>query len=219
VRRVTQPLLIGAWARCCARVVVEWVPPATPVQGPCILAATPHHHWLDAFAVQAALAGWWRTVTVTNRDFSEYFAPDAGVPLATRLGVGLAYHLLWPLVFGFVIVPNAGDTRAGLFELGRAIDRGLSPLAFPKGLAPPGEDNPRHEPGIALMAIQTGLPVVPVRIEGNDGLTLRPGRSRPAVTVRVGAALAVSPSAAVADVVEGLEAAFARLSAAARAGG
>jgi long-chain acyl-CoA synthetase len=195
-------------------VAVETDPDAADPPDPCIVVAAPHRHWLDGFAVQAALPRGRRTVTVTNRDFAEHFAPVPGTPRRERLAVGLAYHLLWPLVFSFVILPRFGGTREGLQELGRLVDRGLSPIAFPKGLAPPGEAGPRHESGIALMAVQTGLPVVPVWLAGNDALRVRPRRGAARVVVRVGAPIPVGPATRVPELVARIEAAFDGLAAA-----
>jgi long-chain acyl-CoA synthetase len=211
LRRVSQPLLIGTWSRSSIALAVEAAVPAGALPRPAIIAATPHHHWLDVFAVQAALPGRWPTVTVTNRDFSEYFAPSPGIPRRTRVSVGLAYYALMPLCFDFAIIPNYGSTRAGLYELGRAIERGLSPIVFPRGLAPPGTDNRRHEPGVAMMAIESGLPLIPVVIEGNDHLRVWPAGRRARVTVRLGTPLAVGPGADAADLIERLEAAYDRL--------
>jgi long-chain acyl-CoA synthetase len=210
LRVLTRPVIVGSWAHLSTGITVEH--PKRWPRGPCILAVAPHRHWLDAFAVQAALPRNRPVATVTNRDFAEYFAPSRDVPLHTRLQVGLAYHALWPAVFEFVIVPNYGSTREGLQELGRAIDRGLSAISFPKGLAPPGRPNPRHETGVAQLAIDTETPVVPVWLEGNDGLGLLPGRRRPQVTVRFGAAIRVRPQTSPAELVGQVEVAYDRLS-------
>ena len=213
MRLATRPLLVGSWAHLAAEVSV--VQDRRP-RGQCILAVAPHRHWLDAFAVQAALPAGTRTITVTNRDFAEHFATTDNVPRRARFAVGFAYHLLWPMVFQFAIVPNYGSTGEGLQELGTAIDRGLSPISFPKGLAPPGQPNPRHEPGIAELATQTELPVVPVWLDGNDELGVLPGRRRPRVTVRFGELIPVGPRTEPNEVVERVEAAYELL---ARAGG
>jgi 1-acyl-sn-glycerol-3-phosphate acyltransferase len=177
----------------------------------------PHRHWLDAFAVQAALPSGIRTITVTNRDFAEHFAPTAGTPRRTQLSVGVAYNVLWPLVFEFAIVPNFGSTREGLQELGRAISRGLSPISFPKGLAPPGSPNPRHEAGIASLATQTETPVVPIWLEGNDELRVLSRGRRPKVRVHFGDPIPVGWRTAPAEIVDRVELAYEAL--AANAGG
>lgn len=212
LRRVTRPVLVGLWAGVSARITATPAPGAADFRGPCIVAVAPHRHWLDAFVAQTALPRGHRTLTVTNRDFAEYFAPAPGTPRRTRLAVGLAYHLLWPLVFPFVILPNFGSTREGMHELGRLIDRGITPMAFPKGLAPPGQPNPRHEPGIAVMAMQTGLPVVPVWLTGTDDLTVWPARHRPRISVRIGAPLPPAPDGSADELVARIEAAFTVLS-------
>ena len=112
LRLVTRPPLVGGWARAAASVSVAG--PRPQARGPCIYAVAPHRHWLDAFAVQAALPPRTRTITVTNRDFVEHFAPSADDSRRERISVGLAYHVLWPLVFEFAIVPRFGSTREGL---------------------------------------------------------------------------------------------------------
>ena len=208
LRRVTAPVLIGGWARYSVRHVTECAHASARLAGPCIVVAAPHHHWLDAFAVWAAIPRRWRVVTVTNRDFSEWFAPDPRIRWQTRLGVGLAYHLLWPLVFSFVIVPNFGSTRAGLYDLGQAIDAGMTTISFPWGLVAYGESNAHHQPGIAMMALETGLPIVPVWIASCGRLPVWPRRNRPRVIVRVGEPIAVVPTMTVEGVVERIEAAF-----------
>jgi 1-acyl-sn-glycerol-3-phosphate acyltransferase len=198
-------LLVGGWAHVSARVTAER--PASWRRGSVIVAAAPHRHWLDGFAVQAALPRGLRTITVTNRDFAERHAPAR----RDRAAMGLAYHVFWPLAFEFAIVPNYGSTRVGLNELGSALDRGLSAISFPKGLAPPDRPNPRHEPGMAAIAIQSETPIVPAWLEGNDELAVLPRHGRPHVTVRFGAPIEVRARMTPDEVVERVEEAFAAL--------
>src|SRR5262249_9522540 len=129
--------------------------------GPVIVAAAPHRHWLDSFVVCSALPGRLRRrlVAVTNYDFAARFAPTPADRWWTRLLVGLAYPVLVPLVFAFVVLTPHGRTRDGLLELGRLLDLGWSPLTFPKGLFFEGADAVRHDPGIALLALETQTPV------------------------------------------------------------
>jgi long-chain acyl-CoA synthetase len=208
LRLATRPVLVGSWAHLAARVTAER-PAALPT--PCVLAAAPHRHWLDALAVQAALPAGTRTITVTNRDFAEWFAPSPAVTRTTRWTVGLAYHMLWPLLFEFAIVPPFGSTREGLDELGRALDRGLTAISFPKGLAGPDRPNPVHGTGVALLAVQSATPVVPVWIDGNDELAVLPRRPRPRLTVRFGDVVEVDGRTEPDDIVARVEAAYAAL--------
>ena len=207
VRRLTQPALVGGWSRSCVRTRVVW-PAGGPIEPPCMLVVAPHRHWLDGFVVQSVLPRGWRTLTVTNRVFSEHFQPDGSTAARTRIQVALAYYVLWPLSFSFVILPNYGSTREGLSELGRWIDRGYSPITFPKGLAPPGRPNPRHEPGIAVMALQTRVPIVPVWLSGNDDLRLGPRRNPPVVTVTIGAPIGAGVRRAPEELIAEVETAF-----------
>jgi long-chain acyl-CoA synthetase len=221
VRRISQPLLIGLWSRFIARVSTHWQAAIRNEDGPWLIAGAPHHNWLDSFVIYSALPRRWRRqlVTVTNRDFAEFFTPGANTPDHIRREVGLAYYLLWPMVFEFVIVPNFGPTREGLYELGRYIDRGYSPITFPKGLTPPGGSNPEHEAGMAHMALQTGLPILPLWIQGNENLQIRPKsilRRRPdRLSVWIGEPVRPEPFLSAEKVVDRVEAAFARLAAAA----
>lgn len=148
-------------------------------------------------------------MTATNRTFEEWFAPAPGSP--RRASIALVYHTLWPLLFEFAIVPNFGSTRIGLEELGAALDRGVSAISFPKGLAAPGVPNERHEEGVAWVAIDAAAPVVPVWIEGNDDLRVSPSRSRPRLIVRFGEMMETGPAVSAADVVCHVEAEFRRL--------
>ena len=205
-RAVVSPLAARAWAHGSTSLVVDG--PVRLPDGACVYAVAPHRHWLDAVAVQAALPAATRTMTATNRTFEEWFA----APGASRsVSIGAVYHLLWPLLFEFAIVPNFGSTRVGLQEIGAALDRGVSAISFPKGLAPPGVANERHEQGVACVALDAAAPVVPVRIDGNDELRVAPRRRRLRLTVRFGTPLASGPGITPGDVVDHVEAEFRRL--------
>ncbi|MGH2537014.1 MAG: AMP-binding protein [Candidatus Promineifilaceae bacterium] len=219
LRRLSQPVLIGLWSRLSVQLELLGRDRLSGQRGPWLIAAAPHHNWLDAFLVYAALPGPGRRrlVTVTNRDFSEFFAPAPAVAPPIRRQVGLAYYLLWPLVFEFVIVPNSGSTRQGLLELGRAIGRGYSPITFPKGLVPPDKvGGPKHEPGMAAVALETGLSILPVWLEGHHDLTVWPLARRPRLKVCLGEPLKTGPWLTPGQVVAQVEAAFRALAAEAK---
>jgi long-chain acyl-CoA synthetase len=213
IRSVTQPALIGLWENFSAKINTIWEMDQRKFQMPYMIAAAPHRNWLDGFVVYAGLParGRKRLVTVTNRDFAEIFNPLPDTPLRTQIDVGLAYYLLWPLVFDFVIVPNFGSTRTGLHHLGKYIEKGYSPITFPKGLAPPGRENLRHEPGMAMMALQTGLPILPIWIQGNDHLQISPQRMPDRLTVRIGKPVPVHPNMTSNQVVTEVEKRFQNL--------
>jgi long-chain acyl-CoA synthetase len=212
VRLVTQPLLIGLWSEFSTRIQVHWVNGQPSLNSPFIIAGAPHRHWLDGFILYRSLP--WnlrhRAVTVTNRNFHEYFEPTPDIPPRLRRTIGLVYYLLWPLVFDFIIVPNYGLTREGLFELGRAIDKGKIPITFPKGLSNPN-DPTRHEPGVATLALQTERQILPAWIEGNQNLRVKPSRTASKVNLYLGEPIQPRPSLSVEKLVEQVEAAFDQL--------
>ncbi len=205
-RAVVSPLAARGWAHGSASLVVDGQ--TSLPDGACVYAVAPHRHWLDALAVRAALPTTARTMTATNRTFEEWFS----APGASRsASIGAVYYVLWPLLFEFAIVPNFGSTRVGLQDLGAALDRGVSAISFPKGLAPPGVANERHEQGVACVALDAAAPVVPVWIDGNDDLRVAPRRDRPRLTVRFGEPLASRPGVTPGDVVAHVETEFRRL--------
>jgi long-chain acyl-CoA synthetase len=209
VRKITQPLLIGLWATFSAKVDVRWMNRPISMEPPFILAGAPHRNWLDGFLLYFAIPRKVRSgsFTVTNRDFSEFFDPKTTSPWGERLSIGLAYYLLWPLVFNFVIVPNFGSTRRGMFEFGQFLDGDAIAITFPKELIDP--ENPgRHAPGVATMAIQSQTTILPAWIDGNESLTVKPRRHPPQVRVFLGEPLKPKPAMAVGELVQSLEAAF-----------
>jgi 1-acyl-sn-glycerol-3-phosphate acyltransferase len=101
--------------------------------------------------------------------------------------------------------------REGFWEICSSIDQGWSPIMFPKGLLFHQEDAQRHDPGLALIAIQTGLPIIPAWLDGNDELKLGLKRPRDRVAVRFGEPIVVSPVMTPAHVVRIVEERFSLL--------
>jgi len=213
LRSLVRPAVIGLWARLCTRLTARLTDDGLDVRPPFIIAAAPHRHWLDAFAIYAALPRRLRgrLFVVTNQNADAYFAPRADTPRRARLVSGLWYYVLAPLVFDFTIVPSFGLTRQGLSETGRLLDRGYCPITFPKGLFFDARDQQRHDPGIALLAIQAQVAILPVWLDGNDALRPRPAYARPPITVRFGEPLATAPDMSAADVTRALDAVFQKL--------
>jgi long-chain acyl-CoA synthetase len=210
LRGVTQPVLGRLWARRWGRPLVSWTAPDAALTGPVIIAAAPHRHYHDGFAVYHALPRRLRRnlVVVTNYRFDEASAPTQAQGRRRRRQIRRMYGLILPLSFDFVILPHAGTTRYGLYDLGRLIDQGRSPLTFPKGLFMGPDDLRRHDPGVAMIALETQTPVLPVWLEQNDGFNeRRRGRRRP-VVVRVGELIAVTRATSREELVERIESAF-----------
>ena len=131
--------------------------------------------------------------------------------------MGIAYYFLIPMVFRFTILPRYGTTRVGLYETGRLMERGYTPIMFPKGFFFFPEDALRHDPGAAIMALQTQAFILPVWIEGNDTSSFRDPRpkrkeNRPGILVHFGKPIQTTLSLSAAELVDELEAAFKKLS-------
>jgi len=170
---------------------------------------------LDAFAVASVLPERLarRVLVVTNRDFSEFFDPGPETSLGERLKVGLGHYFGLPLTYPFTIVPQYGATREGLLETMRWVDKGYCPLVFPKGILFGEIDQNRHDLGPAVLAIEAGLPIVPVWIFGNDNLSFRPKRSGPPVRVLFAPPVSTSPDNEPAEIRDRVEAAWRALAA------
>jgi long-chain acyl-CoA synthetase len=208
LRQIGRPVAVGYWSFCCASVSLTWESDLSSLPERFLLAAAPHRHWLDAFAICSVLPVRFarRLLITTNRDFREFFSPTQEVRRSDRLSVGLAYYLGMPLTFPFAILPHQGSTREGMFETARMIDRGYCPLAFPKVFAFEEEFSDRHDPGLALLASESNLPVVPVWITGNGGLDLRPRCRRKRVTVAFGTPIHGRPQRTPSELITLLEA-------------
>jgi len=143
--------------------------------------------------------------------FREYFAPPPGTPLHQRLVVGAGFFVGLPLLFPFTVLPAAGMTRMGLLEVCRWIDRGFSPLIFPEIIPSPEGQPPEVQQGIGLVACETQVPILPVRLSGNDTISFGRGGPQLAITVRFGPPISAAPGQQAADVTADLRAAFQQL--------
>jgi len=210
LRRTAQPFIAQAWALRWGRPIASRPPGRLDVSGPIIVAVAPHRHYHDGFAVYLALpaAVRRRLVVVTNYRFDEASAPTRAEGRRRRARVRLMYRLILPLSFDFVILPHSGTTRYGLYDLGRHIDRGSSPLTFPKGLFLSPDDLRRHDPGVAMIAIETQTPVLPVWLVDNDGFD--EGRRR-RVGVRIGSPIPVTQATTREELIGGIESAWEEL--------
>jgi 1-acyl-sn-glycerol-3-phosphate acyltransferase len=93
-----------------------------------------------------------------------------------------------PLLGAFIRSLNAFPTRRGMFDRGAMkhslseLDRGLSMLIFPEGHRMPGPGLEPGKPGIGYLALNSGVAVVPVFIEGTGDLK-KAFLRRPRITV------------------------------------
>jgi len=176
---------LRAFVASAIRIDAEGVEQVTALQLPFILASN-HLSILDAPAALFALPPAWRdriAPAIMWRHFE------------TARGGALQY---WLAVLGLNAIPlaQAGDWRATLRIAGRLADRSICPLVYPEGRR---SDTGRLGPlrsGVAVMALELDLPIVPLAVAGLHEVMPRgarwPRRSRPRpwISVRFGAPLA-----------------------------
>jgi len=196
-RWLARGVTVRLWSALAYKVEARWLTDPDRLPRPFLLAASPHLHWQDAFAIYLALPRRLRRrlMTVTNRDFRPLFAPG---PRDTwrntwkdRLYLAGAYYLVLPSLFSFTVLPSFGRTREGLQETARRLHQGWSVITFPQGLLYWGmPDSERHDPGIALLSLETGVPIVPVALVDNHDLGWTWRRPRRRIQVLIGEPIA-----------------------------
>ena len=146
-------------------------------EGPCLLIGN-HTSHLDTLVLTRSLPRAIRQ-RVAVAAAADYWFHNPVQGFLARL----AYNL-YPMV-------RNGSARASLEHTVDLIDRGWSVLIFPEGTRSPNGQLQPFRAGIGLLASETGIPVVPIRLRGGYDL-LPKGQwwpRRGAVTVTVGAPL------------------------------
>ena len=140
------------------------------VQGlaPPVIFAANHTSHLDAPAVLASLPFDWRRrlAPAMGLDvFRPYFQPDQ-FPAAQVWWTGLGYILALGLFDAYPLPQDLAGVRRALNYTGELIKRRYCPLVFPEGARTPDGNMLPFRPGIGMMAIRIGVPIVPVHIGG-----------------------------------------------------
>ncbi len=183
VRQLLNPVVLGSWLRLQATVSVEGLEHLEGLQTPVVLAGIGHEHGMDVPLIYHALPYRFarRVALIAGRwVFGGYLDPDPDEPWLSRLSAWLGMNLAVPLFFPLALTPHFGTAREGLMSACRLIDRGYSPIVF-------------EGQGIALIASQTGVPIVPVHLSGNQVLDFKPRLPRAQITVRFGPPLPATP--------------------------
>ena len=145
-----------------------------PETGPVLLASN-HISWVDP----VVLACW--------------LTPATGRPMSW---MGKAEAMRWPLVGWFLRVNGVFGVRRGAADLEafrlaeRILSEGRILGIYPEGTRSPDGVLRQFRDGVALLALRSGAPVLPVGVTGTDGLwrkgSLIPRRV-PRVTLTIGA--------------------------------
>jgi long-chain acyl-CoA synthetase len=134
-----------------------------PPKGPFLLAAN-HQSHLDAFAVLVALGE--RAEEIALVGARDYFFNRTWK------------RALLPRALPIIPFDREGDFLHGLRVCREAIARGRSLLVFPEGTRSRTGEMQAFKAGVGVLAVELGLPIVPVAIEGTYQ-ALRPGRVLP----------------------------------------
>jgi long-chain acyl-CoA synthetase len=97
--------------------------------------------------------------------FRPYFQPDR-FPTKQVWWTGLGYALALGLFNAYPLPQDLAGVRRALNYTGELIKRGYCPLVFPEGMRTPHGKMQPFRPGIGMMAIRLGVPIVPIYIEG-----------------------------------------------------
>jgi long-chain acyl-CoA synthetase len=183
-------------------------------RAPVIFAAN-HQSNLDTLAVLTALPYAWRQ-TVAPVVQQEYF--DAHLEkrgsVFSRIAAALEYWLAIVLVNAFPLPRSGTSTRPTMRFAGRLVDEGYSILIFPEGrLTRDGAMN-SFKPGVGLLAVRLGVPVVPIHLDGLFSvLSFRDRWPQPGpVRVRFGSPLRFHETDSFDDATRRIEAAVKNLS-------
>jgi long-chain acyl-CoA synthetase len=150
------------------------------IDGPVLFIAN-HTSYLDQPAIMFSLPQERRYRTATAA-WAEFFFVNFHTPLQ-RLWKRFTFEYgtvginLFPL-------PQTSGFRGALQHMGRLVDRGCSILVFPEGERTPTGRMLPFRNGLGIMAVELGIPVVPVAISGlekvlpRDATRLRRGEVR-----------------------------------------
>lgn len=207
LRRIALPGLIAPLTRTFAWLHVEGLDNLGDINSPVIFASNHQSHF-DVPAILAALPAKWRyrLAPAAAKEFFDAHFHSERHGLAERLTNSLNYYLAL-LVFNIFPLPQReAGAREALRYAGGLVADGYSILIFPEGRRTDKGDIGHFQPGVGMLAMRLGIPVVPVRLTSLDRVLHKdakfptPGRA----SVKFGAPLRPSgdDAAAIAKQVE-----------------
>jgi long-chain acyl-CoA synthetase len=194
IRSVVQAVVARPLTRYYARLSVT---SAEQLQGlsPPVIFAPNHQSFMDVPAVLCALPAEWRgrvAPAMAKEWFEPHFHPSR-YSRWRRLVSGLQYYSAALFYNAFPIPQRELGARQTLRYMGSLMDAGFCVLIFPEGDRTRAGELLPFRPGTAMLASQTRVPVVPVRLEGLEKVFNREARwpSRGRVKVTFGAPLTI----------------------------
>ena len=171
------------------------------VRGPVIFASN-HLSVADNPAVLLALPWRWRLRLATAA--SEQVMRDRG-----RLQSFFA-----ALISNGFYFSQRASIRSSINFCSELTNAGWSLLFFPEGMRSDDGKLGPFKPGIGLLAVRLGLPVVPVHLKGTDSVLAKGGGHprRGSIEVRFGEPVHISPGATFAEATEEIRGAISKLS-------
>ena len=192
IRRLSQATWILPLARVFAHTRVEGREHLRAIRGPVVFASNHQSHF-DVPVILSALPGRLRaqvTPAMAKEFFKAHFFP-AGFSRRERLSNSLNYYLAAFFFNAFPLPQREAGARQTLQYIGELSGQGWSILIFPEGLRSRSGDIKPFRGGIGMIGSRLDIPVVPVRLDGIDGiLPMGASFARPArVRVAFGAPL------------------------------
>ncbi|HEY6345076.1 MAG TPA: AMP-binding protein [Bryobacteraceae bacterium] len=169
LRRIAQAVLLLPLTRIFVRLRVEGSENLRDLDPPVIFAPN-HQSHLDVPTILAALPSKWRNrlaPAVAKEFFDPHFHAQ-GFSIYRRFISGLQYYLATLFFNIFPLPQREMGVRRTLHYMGELAGEGWCVTIFPEGdRTHTGEIHP-FQPGVAMLASNIHVPVIPVRIEGLD---------------------------------------------------
>jgi long-chain acyl-CoA synthetase len=135
---------------------------------PPLIFAVNHTSHLDVPTTWTALPHRWhqRLAPAMMKDhFRAYFEPR-GRSVKEIVAAAGAYFLACLLYNAYPLPQQMSGTRRALAYTGELVNRGYCPVVFPEGLRTMDGKLQPFRPGIAMMAVQLRVPIIPIRLDG-----------------------------------------------------
>jgi long-chain acyl-CoA synthetase len=135
---------------------------------PPVIFAPNHTSHLDVPTIYMALPHEWHqhlAPAMMKDHFRAYFEPQ-GRSAKEIVTAAVAYFLACSIYNAYPLPQQMSGTRRALTYTGDLINRGYCPIVFPEGLRTMDGKLQKFRPGIGMMAVRLGVPVVPMRLSG-----------------------------------------------------